>query len=108
MRDLYIIPECFVDTSLVESLLTTDGVNHQKGCFTVAGVMDSKLGDETPRPQPLRHLRKACHGRIHPKPGRRSRYQGSGLWIPCRPEGLHAYHQVHHHQDRRALQAPLP
>ena len=38
MRDLYIIPECFVDTSLVESLLTTDGVNHQKGCFTVAGV----------------------------------------------------------------------
>lgn len=45
MRDLYIIPECFVDTSLVESLLTTDGVNHQKGCFTVAGVMDSKLGD---------------------------------------------------------------
>lgn len=46
MRDLYIVPECFVDTSLVESLLTTDGVNHQKGCFTVAGVMDSKLGND--------------------------------------------------------------
>ena len=46
MRDLYIIPECFVDTSLVESLLVTEGVNHQKGCFTVAGVMDSKLGDD--------------------------------------------------------------
>ena len=46
MRDLYIRPECFVDTSLVESLLITEGVNHQKGCFTVAGVMDGKLGDD--------------------------------------------------------------
>lgn len=45
MRDLYFIPECFVDTALVESLLKTDGVNHQKGCFTVSGVMENKFVD---------------------------------------------------------------
>ena len=39
MRDLCFIPECYVDTALVESVLKTDGVNHQKGCFTVSGVM---------------------------------------------------------------------
>ena len=45
MRDLYIIPECFVDTSLVESLLDTEGVNHQKGCNMVAGLMNGKYSD---------------------------------------------------------------
>ena len=45
MKDLYIIPECYVDTSLVESVLQTEGVNHQKGCFTVAGVMSNKYKD---------------------------------------------------------------
>lgn len=45
MRDLYFIPECYVDTALVESVLTTDGVNHQKGCFTVSGVMENKFVD---------------------------------------------------------------
>lgn len=45
MRDLYIIPECYVDTSMVETLLETEGVNHQKGCFMVASVMDGKYSD---------------------------------------------------------------
>lgn len=45
MRDLYFIPECFVDTALVESVLETDGVNHQKGCFAVSGVMENKFVD---------------------------------------------------------------
>jgi hypothetical protein len=45
MRDLYIIPECFVDTSLVESLFDTEGVNHQKGCNMVAGLMNGKFSD---------------------------------------------------------------
>lgn len=45
MRDLYFIPECYVDTALVESVLKTDGVNHQKGCFAVSGVMENKFVD---------------------------------------------------------------
>ena len=45
MRDLCFIPECFVDTALVESVLKTDGVNHQKGCFAVSGVMENKFAD---------------------------------------------------------------
>lgn len=45
MRDLYIIPECYVDTALVESVLKTDGVNHQKGCFTVSVIMEGKFVD---------------------------------------------------------------
>lgn len=35
MKDLYIIPECYIDTNLVETLITTEGCNHQKGCNTV-------------------------------------------------------------------------
>lgn len=45
MKDLYIIPECYVDTNMVESLLNTEGVNHQKGCFMVASVMEGKYSD---------------------------------------------------------------
>lgn len=43
MKDLYIVPECYVDTNLVESLLTTDGVNHQKGCYAVANTMKGRV-----------------------------------------------------------------
>lgn len=44
MKDLDIIPECYIDTNLVETLLNIkgcwiDGVNHQKGCNTVAKTM---------------------------------------------------------------------
>ena len=28
----FIIPECYIDTNLVETLVCTGGCNHQKGC----------------------------------------------------------------------------
>lgn len=44
MKELDIIPECYIDTNLVETLLNIkgcwiDGVNHQKGCNTVTKTM---------------------------------------------------------------------
>lgn len=45
MKDLYIIPECYIDTNLVESLIATEGCNHQKGCNTVANIMQKKFTD---------------------------------------------------------------
>lgn len=45
MKDLFIIPECYIDTNLVESLITTEGCNHQKGCNTVANTMKNKFKD---------------------------------------------------------------
>ncbi|HJE39848.1 MAG: hypothetical protein C7K11_03180 [Candidatus Amulumruptor caecigallinarius] len=41
----YIIPECYVDTNLVETLVCTAGCNHQKGCNQVAKVMQEKFSD---------------------------------------------------------------
>ena len=43
--DLAIIPECFVDTNLVETLVPPQGrgYNHQKGCGTVTKVMQEKF-----------------------------------------------------------------
>ena len=47
MAELYIIPECYVDTNLLETLVTTaKGYNHQKGCNNVVKVMKEKLADE--------------------------------------------------------------
>lgn len=40
----YIIPECYVDTNLIETLIET-GCNHQKGCNQVAKVMKEKFAD---------------------------------------------------------------
>ena len=40
--DLHIIPECYVDTNLIETLVPPDGrrgYNHQKGCPNVAKTM---------------------------------------------------------------------
>jgi hypothetical protein len=49
-KDLHFIPECYVDTNLVETLLsvfnTPVAVNHQKGCNTVANTMIKKLHDD--------------------------------------------------------------
>lgn len=45
MKDLYIIPECYIDTNLVESLIVTEGCNHQKGCNTVVNTMQKKFGN---------------------------------------------------------------
>ncbi len=45
MDDL-IIPECFLDTLLVETLVfPTKAYNHQKGCNTVCKVMREELND---------------------------------------------------------------
>ena len=53
MKDLDIIPECYIGTNLVETLLNikgccTEGVNHQKGCNTVVKTMTNsrKLQDD--------------------------------------------------------------
>ena len=48
--DMYIVPECYVDTNLVETLLKTGqaptrGVNHQKGCNTVTKKIKDTFGD---------------------------------------------------------------
>ncbi len=41
----YIIPECYIDTNLVETLVCTAGCNHQKGCNQVAKIMQKKFAD---------------------------------------------------------------
>lgn len=41
----FIIPECYVDTNLVETLVCKAGCNHQKGCNQVAKVMQEKFAD---------------------------------------------------------------
>lgn len=53
MKDLDIIPECYIDTNLIETILNTkgcytEGVNHQKGCNTVVKTMNdpNKLKNE--------------------------------------------------------------
>ncbi|WP_277235140.1 hypothetical protein [Phocaeicola salanitronis] len=46
MKDLYILPECYIDTNLVETLISTEGCNHQKGCNTVVGKMDKLFADK--------------------------------------------------------------
>ena len=46
--DLSIVPECFVDTNLIETLVppTGKGYNHQKGCGTVGRTMQKGLANE--------------------------------------------------------------
>lgn len=41
----FIIPECYIDTNLVETLVCKGGCNHQKGCNQVAKVMQNKFAD---------------------------------------------------------------
>lgn len=43
--DVAILPECYVDTNLIETLLR-DGCSHQKGCGTVTKVMQERFDDE--------------------------------------------------------------
>ena len=42
---LYIMPECFVDTNLIEYLLNS-GVNHQHCCSKVVGQLNSTFADK--------------------------------------------------------------
>lgn len=44
-RTDFIIPECYIDTNLVETLVCSGGCNHQKGCNQVAKVMQEKFAD---------------------------------------------------------------
>lgn len=47
MIDLSIIPECYIDTNLIETIVpTTRGYNHQKGAGTVTRLMQNKLSDK--------------------------------------------------------------
>lgn len=41
----HIIPECYVDTNLIETLVKAQGCNHQKGCNQVCKVMKEKFAD---------------------------------------------------------------
>lgn len=41
----FIIPECYVDTNLAETLTCVGGCNHQKGCNQVVKVMKEKFAD---------------------------------------------------------------
>ncbi|MCD8291758.1 MAG: hypothetical protein LUC91_09705 [Prevotella sp.] len=45
--DSDVIPECYIDTNLVETLLGVYGheINHQKGCNNVTKTMDSRFKD---------------------------------------------------------------
>lgn len=43
--NLHILPECFVDTLLVQMLLQIKGVNHQKGTGAVTRNMQTKFKD---------------------------------------------------------------
>lgn len=46
-KDWHIVPECYVDTNLVEFLIASHSVNHQKGCNAVAKkMMESNLKDQ--------------------------------------------------------------
>lgn len=42
---LHIIPECFVDTNLVQIVMQVKGVNHQKGTGAVTRKMQTKFND---------------------------------------------------------------
>ncbi len=48
MMDFSIIPECYIDTNLVETIVppAKKGYNHQKGCGTVTRLMQGKLKDK--------------------------------------------------------------
>jgi hypothetical protein len=44
--DLTILPECFIDTNLIETLVPpVKGYNHQMGCGTVSRKMQTSLSD---------------------------------------------------------------
>ncbi|KAA6313251.1 hypothetical protein EZS27_035948, partial [termite gut metagenome] len=44
-KDFCIIPECYIDTNLIETLLSIKRCNHQKGCNNVVKTMEGKLKD---------------------------------------------------------------
>lgn len=79
---LHIIPECYVDTNLVSTLLGGIGVNHQKSCNNVVALMKGKFEDDFAvgiidndkrRPQYLNEcivLAESEHLRLYKHPGK--------------------------------------
>ncbi|KAA6344304.1 hypothetical protein EZS27_008040 [termite gut metagenome] len=45
-KDFCIISECYIDTNLIETLLSIKRCNHQKGCNNVVKIMKGKLKDD--------------------------------------------------------------
>ena len=45
-NNIYIIPECFADTNLIQTLLRIKGVNHQKSCGQVTNEMQKRFRDD--------------------------------------------------------------
>ena len=45
MKHFEVIPECYVDTNLVSTLMGSE-VNHQKGCNSVANILSDQKKDE--------------------------------------------------------------
>lgn len=43
---LYIIPECYADTNLIQTLLQIKGANHQKSCGQVTNEMKQRFHDD--------------------------------------------------------------
>ena len=43
---LHIVPECFVDTNLVQILMQIKGVNHQNSCGQVTNVLKNKFKEK--------------------------------------------------------------
>lgn len=41
----YVIPECFVDTNVIQTLIQKKGVNHQMSCSQVIKVMSDKFSE---------------------------------------------------------------
>ncbi len=46
MEELAVIPECYVDTCLTETITSANHFNHQKGCGTVCSRMKEKFRDK--------------------------------------------------------------
>ncbi|RAJ08374.1 hypothetical protein LX64_01024 [Chitinophaga skermanii] len=47
MTELFVIPECYVDTNLIQTLVpATTRYNHQKGCGSVTKVMKERFKDD--------------------------------------------------------------
>ncbi len=42
---LHIVPECYVDTNLVQMLMQVKGVNHQHSCGQVTNTMQNRFGN---------------------------------------------------------------
>lgn len=54
----FVIPECYIDTNLVETLACPGGYNHQKGCNQVAKIMREKFNKVYQKHMARNHISK--------------------------------------------------